>query len=118
MDDCGAGVTQRPPRPPPDGDDYTHGASISPASHDRVTYTRWKLAHQQQCSQCVDQSGSLVGCATCDLAVHTPGSRCTPRLQPMPNGSEWVCRACALVLATLASALGDTGPSLLRRAIA
>ena len=118
MDDCGAGVTQRPPRPPPDGDDYTHGASISPASHDRATYTRWKLAHQQQCSQCVDQSGSLVGCATCDLAVHTPGSRCTPRLQPMPNGSEWVCRACALVLAPLASALGDTGPSLLRRAIA
>ena len=114
-DDCGAGVIQRPPRPPPGNIGYTHGAFISPVSHNRATYTRWKLAHQQHCSQCVNQSGDLVGCATCDLSIHTPGSRCAPRLRPTPNGSEWLCRVCAAVLAPLASALGNSAPALIQR---
>ena len=115
IDDCGAGVLRRPPRPPPNDLGYTHGAFISPASHDRATYTRWKLAHQPHCSQCANLLGSVSGCATCDLSIHTPGSRCSPRLRPMPVGSEWVCCACAVVLAPLAAALGDGAPTRLQR---
>jgi len=115
IDDCGAGVLRQPPRPPPNSDRYPHGARISRASHDTATYTRWKMPHQQHCSQCTGQTGSLMGCATCDLAIHTPGSPCSTRLKLMPGGSEWVCPACAVVLAPLAAALGASAPTRLHR---
>ena len=110
MCDCGAGVTHRPAPPPPRGDSYPHGALISAASHDPRTYTRWKLAHHDECNTCGSRAGTLVGCAHCDLAIHAPGSACSPVRARMPPGTEWLCRACSIAILPFTAALGDGAP--------
>ena len=114
IDDCGAGTTQRPPPAPPRDNAYPHGGTITALSHDTRTYTRWKLAHHQLCDVCGVQSEALQGCSHCDLAVHAPGSECTPGLTRLPAGAEWTCTACCIAIAPLAAALGDNAPVRIR----
>ena len=115
MYDCGVGVTLRPPPPPRAHDTtYPHGSSITARSHDPHTYTRWKLAHHSQCNSCGGQAGTLHGCAHCDLAIHAPGSVCSPGLSRLPIGASWLCSACSVAILPLTRALNDAPPVAVR----